>query len=65
MGIVKEHLPQIITAQKTQNKTIQKVIMITTSTNVPFPGHNHLLTTGTDDPSLAGTQAIIKASGHQ
>ena len=26
--------------------------MLATSTNVPFPGHNHLLTTGTDDPSL-------------
>ena len=29
-----------------------------------FPGHNHLLTTGSNDHSLAGTRAIIKVSGH-
>ena len=39
--------------------------MLATSRNVLFPGHNQLLTTGTDDPSLAGAQAIIKVSGHQ
>ena len=39
--------------------------MLTTSKNVLFPGHNHLLTTSTDDPSLAGAQVIIKVSGHQ
>ena len=39
--------------------------MLATSKKVPFPGHNHLLTTGTDDPSLAGARAIIKVSGHQ
>ena len=33
--------------------------------NVLFPGHNHLLTTGTDDASLVGAWAIIKVSGHQ
>ena len=33
--------------------TIQQVTtMLATSKNVLFPGHNHLLTTGTDDPSL-------------
>ena len=26
--------------------------MLATSQNVLFPGHNHLLTTGTNDPSL-------------
>ena len=26
--------------------------MLATSKNVLFPGHNHLLTTGADDPSL-------------
>ena len=26
--------------------------MLATSKNVVFPGHNHLLTTGTDDPIL-------------
>ena len=39
--------------------------MLATSKNVLFPGHNHLLTTGTDDPSLNGTRTIIKVSGHQ
>ena len=39
--------------------------MIATCKNVPFPGHDHLLTTGTDDPSFAGARAIIKVSGHQ
>ena len=49
-----------------QKATIdQLTTMLAISKNVPFPGHNHLLTTGTDDPSLAGTRAIIKVSGHQ
>ena len=39
--------------------------MLTTSKNALFPGHNHLLTTSTDDPSLAGSGAIIKVLGHQ
>ena len=39
--------------------------MLATSKNVLFLGHNHLLTTGTDDPSLTGTWAIIKVPGHQ
>ena len=39
--------------------------MLATSKNVLFPVHNHLLTAGTDDPSLAATRAIIKVSGHQ
>ena len=43
----------------------QVTTMLATSKNVLFPGHNHLLTTGTDDPSLAGAQAIIKVLGHQ
>ena len=38
--------------------------MLATSKDVLFTGHNHLLTTGTDDPSLAGAWAIIKVSGH-
>ena len=33
--------------------TIHQVsTMLATSKNVLFPGHNHLLTTGADDPSL-------------
>ena len=39
--------------------------MLATFKNVLFPGHNHLLTTGTDDPSLAGAWAIIKVLDHQ
>ena len=43
--------------------TIHQVsTMLSTSRNVLFPGHNHLLTTGA---SLAGTRVIIKVSGHQ
>ena len=38
--------------------------MLATSKNVIFPGHNHLLTTGDDDPSLTGALAIIKVKGH-
>ena len=30
----------------------QVTTMLATSKNVLFPGHNHLLTTGTDDPTL-------------
>ena len=39
--------------------------MLDTSKNVLFPGHNNLLTTGTHDPSFAGSQAIIKLPAHQ
>ena len=39
--------------------------MLATFTNVLFPGHNHLLTIGSDDPSLAGARAISKVLGHQ
>ena len=39
--------------------------MLAISKNVLFPGHNHLLTTSTDDFSLDGARAIIKVSGYQ
>ena len=39
--------------------------MLAISKNVLFPGHNHLLSTGTGDPSLTDARAIIKGSGHQ
>ena len=39
--------------------------MLATSKNVLFPGHKHLLTTSTDDPSLADARAIIEVSGQQ
>ena len=37
--------------------------MLATSKNVLFPGHSHLLTTGTDDPSL--NYHLRKVPGHQ
>ena len=43
----------------------QLATMLSTSKYVLFPGHSHLLTTGADDPSLAGTQTTIKVKGHQ
>ena len=39
--------------------------MLATSKNGLCPGHNHLLITGIDDPTLVGALAIIKVSGHQ
>ena len=44
----------------------QVTTVLATSKNVLFLGHNHRLTTGTDDPSLlVGTRALIKVLGHQ
>ena len=43
----------------------QVTTILATSKNVLFQSHNHLLTTGTYDPSLAGARVIIKVSGHQ
>ena len=43
----------------------QMATMLATSKRVLFPGHNHLLTNGADDPSLAGARVIIKVSGYQ
>ena len=40
--------------------------MLSISKNVLFSGHNHLLTTGADDPSsLAGTRVITKVLHYQ
>ena len=39
--------------------------MQSSSNKVLFPGHTHLLTTGTDEPSFAGARVINKVSGHQ
>ena len=53
-------LPQTLLLKYTLHKkaSIDHVTtMLATSKNVVFPGHNHLLTTGTDDPhSLALVQ---------
>ena len=43
----------------------QVTTMLATSKNALLTGHNHLLTTDTDNPSLAGVQEIIKVLGHQ
>ena len=43
----------------------QVTTMLATSKTVLFTGHNHLVTTDADDPSLASAQAIIEVSGHQ
>ena len=46
--------------------TIHQVItMLTTSKNVLFPGHNHLLTAGTDDPILWLSPERQQEKGHQ
>ena len=39
--------------------------MLATSKNVLFQGHDHLLTTGTVDPSLTGARVIITVLGNQ
>ena len=36
---------------------VQVTTMLATSRNALFSGYNHLLITGTDDPSLTGEQA--------
>ena len=52
-----------------KNTIHQVTAMLATSKNVLFPGHNHLLPSGTDDPTLIIAQAparlIILVSGHQ
>ena len=42
----------------------QLTTMLAISKNVLFSGHNHLLTTASDDSSLAGSRVIIKVLGH-
>ena len=51
--------------RKKKATTHQVTTMLATSRDFLFPGYNLLLTTVTDEPSLAGAQAIIKVSGHQ
>ena len=65
-----EHLPYLPLRKNTT--THQVTTMLATSKNVVlvFPGHNHLLTTGTDDPDTliiawAPARVMIKVSGHQ
>ena len=62
--------------ERTEDTTLRKKVtihkvttMLATSKNVLFPGHNHLLTTSTYDPTLIIARApawvIIKVKGHQ
>ena len=49
-----------------KNATINQVTtMLATSKNVIFPGHNHLLTTGTDDSILWLSPERQRVKGHQ
>ena len=48
----------------------QVTTMLATTKNILFPGHNHVLTTGADDPTLliiarASPRVIIEVKGHQ
>ena len=57
---------QIGTVTLRKNAAVHQVTTIpATSKNGLFPGHNHLLTIGTDDRLLAGARAISKVSRHQ
>ena len=42
----------------------QVTAMLATSKNALFPGHNHLLTTGTDDPTLWLSPKRQRVKGH-
>ena len=61
------YLGLMITGTDTGKKgTIhQLTTMLSTSENVLFPGHNHLLTPNAYNPSLTGARVIIKESSHQ
>ena len=43
----------------------QVTTMLATSKNVLFPGHNHLLTTGADDPTFWLSPERQRVKGHQ
>ena len=64
MDDIKEY-DDLGTRQKSHYPSGNHNVIISTSKNVLFPGHNHLLTTGTDNSSPTGARAIIKVSGHQ
>ena len=49
-----------------ENPTIHQVTnMLATSKTVIYPGYNHLLTTGTDDPTLWLSPEHQRVKGHQ
>ena len=43
----------------------QLTTMLATYKNVLYPGHNHLLTTSTDDPTLWLSPECQQVKGHQ
>ena len=49
--------PSLFTEITAQKNTIHQVTTtLTTSKNVLFPGHNHLLTIGTDRPNISSPE---------
>ena len=61
----KATIHQVTTMLPTSKNSNSNTLFSKCNTNVLFPIHNQLLTTGTDNPSLNGTLAIIKVKGHQ
>ena len=63
----KSWISHVLRLSLRQKKATMHQVTTTLATfeNVLFPGHKHLLTTSTDDPSLDGTQVITKVLGHQ
>ena len=56
----------IVVASLHKKATIHQVTtMLATSKKVLFPGQNHLLTTGTDDPTLWLLPECQQVKGHQ
>ena len=58
-------LPVPLHWQKSHIHQVNTMLATFKNLHVLFPGHIHLLTTGTDDPSLASARVTIKVSGHQ
>ena len=55
MGSIMQLRQGLFTSPLRKINTIhQLTTLLSTSKNVQFPGHNHLLTTCADDPSLDG-----------
>ena len=48
-----QNVPYNTVSLRKKNTIHQVATMLATSKNVLFPGHNHLLTTITDDPTLS------------
>ena len=60
------HYPDHFAMYTEQKATIYQVTTtVATYKNVLFPGHNHLLTTSTDDPTLCLSPKHKRVAGHQ